>query len=131
MLRKFAILASCLLLAACGPKGEKGTWQAYVDRGDKPSLGLELTRDGHGLTGAVLILDANKPGDFAGGQRYPIEVQREQPDNVFFVVFFAPHQPDRVILKLKEPIAGPHFHATMQSADGRGDPIDFDFQRVK
>jgi len=130
MLRPFAIIVCCLLLTACH-KVEKGTWQAYVDRGDKPSLGMELTRGGHGLEGAVYILDANKPGDFAAGQRFPIQVQRDQPDNVFFVVFFAPHEPDRVILKLNEPISGPEFHAVMQSADGRGDPITFDFKRVK
>ncbi len=130
MFRKFIIITGCLFLAACH-KEEKGDWQAYVDRGDKPPLGMELIRDSHGLSGAVYILDPNKPGDFNAGQHYPIQVQRERPQDVFFIVFFAPHQPDRVILTLKEPIAGPEFHAVMQSADGRGDPVDFDFKRVR
>ena len=130
MFRPFALIVCCLLLTACH-KAEKGVWQAYVERGEKPGLGMELTRGSHGLEGVVCIMDANKPGDFAAAQRYPIQIQREQPDNVFFVVFFAPHQPDRVILKLNEPIAGTEFHGVMQSADGRGDPITFDFKRVK
>ena len=129
MFRKLIIIACCLLFTACH-KQERGLWRAYVDRGDKPPLGMELTRDSHGLGGAVYLMDPNKPGDFAAGQRFPIAVQRERPEDIFFVVFFAPHQPDRVILKLTGPIAGPEFHAVMQSADGRGDPIDFDFQRV-
>jgi hypothetical protein len=131
MFRQITILLSCLLLAACGAKGEKGLWRASVERGDKPGLGMELSREPKGLVGAIYIMNPDKPGDFSVAQRYPIEVQRERPQDVFFVVFFAPHQPDRVLLKLNGPIAGPHFHAVMQSADGRGDPIDFDFERVK
>jgi hypothetical protein len=129
MFRHFAIIACCLLLIGCH-KEEKGVWQAYVARGDNPGLGMELDSDGHHLAGAVYIMDANKPGDFAAGQKYPIQIQSELPNRVVFVVFFAPHQPDIVALKLNGPVAGPSFHGVMQSADGRGDPINFDFQRV-
>lgn len=123
------LLSSCLLLAACGPSIH-GTWHASHPRGDDPAIAIELVRDGKKFSGTMFLLDANTPGDFSSGTRYPMTIKSADDHEIRYSVEFLAHEPDHLILRLSQPTDGASFHAVMVMEDGRGEPMEFDFARV-
>jgi hypothetical protein len=129
-MRRLCLLLACsLLLAACA-RGPKGSWRAVHTRGDDPALAMEITRDGRKYTGAMFLLNADTPNDFSHGRRYPMTIQSADEHEIHYSVEFLPHEPDELILHLNKPVEGPAFTAVMSSVDGRGEPMDFSFERV-
>lgn len=129
MRRLFLLLVFTMTLAACGPK-IKGTWRASHPNADSPALAIELVRNGKKYNGAMFLLDPNRPTDFTTGKSYPMTVQSADDHEIHYTVEFLPHEPDELVLKLSKPVDGVSFHAVMETVDGRGSPVEFDFERV-
>lgn len=122
-------MMGCLLLTACA-RGPKGTWRASHPRGDDPAIGIELKRDGSKYSGTMFLLNPNAPQDFSYGPQFTMTIHSVDAQEIRYSVEFLPHEPDELVLRLNKPVDGPSFHAVMSSVDGRGEPLDFNFERV-
>ncbi|HVU38207.1 MAG TPA: hypothetical protein VHC95_07730 [Opitutales bacterium] len=129
-MRRLILLIICgLALAGCW-RGPSGTWRASHPRGDDPALAMELTRDGSKFSGTMHLLNPNAPTDFSYGPVFPMKIESANNQEIHYSVEFLPHQPDELVLRFDQPPEGVKFHAVMTLANGAGDPIDFDFERV-
>lgn len=106
-------------------------WQAYVDHGDKPGLGLKLQYDSDGDLWSVLvyILPPEPSGDFAHGRKIPIQDAVNLPDGLAFTLVLPPNPPKRMRLLFPQSLA-PKFHASLGEAEG-GQMEDLEFVEVK
>ncbi len=129
---KLCIAVACICLASCSQGGSTAeTWRASEDNGDKPGIGIELVKSGTSVSGAVFILDPNKPHDFAAGRRCPIQVQRQEPQDLYFTVQFLPERTDKLHLHFASPLQGEQIIAILQEQDGTGSPVNYEFHRLK
>jgi len=78
----------------------------------------------------MFLLDPNQPQNFSSGKRFPMVIKSADDHEILYSVAFLEHEPDKLVLRLNKPMDGPSFHAVMVMVDGRGSPIDFDFERV-
>jgi hypothetical protein len=133
MISKLYIFALALLLAGCSSVQHTatGTWRASEDNGDKPGIGIELTRHTETITGRMFLLDPNRPNDFAAGSPRPMRIQHFTDTEIRFAVDWHPDVHDEMILRLSSPLQGYRVHGVLESADHSGTPIDFDFVQTK
>lgn len=127
---KLAIVALCLLAASCA-QIRTDTWRASVDNGDKPGIGIELTRRGEALTGRMFLLDPNRPKNFSAGSARPMEIHRFTDKEVRFTVEWKPEIHDEMILRLSSPLQGERVHGVLESADRSDTPRDYEFVRTR
>lgn len=128
---KLFITLACVCLASCAPSGSTPeTWRASEDHGDKPGIGIELVKLGADVSGAVFILDPNKPHDFTAGRRCPMQFQRQEPQDLYFTVKILPKRIDKMHLHLAAPLAGEQIKAILQMEDGSGSPVNYEFRRI-
>ncbi len=129
-MRHLSLFFACaLLLTGCKP-AIKGTWRAVHTRGDDPALAMEITREGNHYSGAMFLINADTPNDFAHGRQFPMTIKSVDEHGIHYSVEFLSHEPDELLLALTKPVEGPAFHGVMSTVDGRGEPIDFNFERV-
>jgi hypothetical protein len=131
---KFAIFSLCLfLIFSCASLNTKssGTWRASVANGDKPGIGIELSLAGSEVSGFMYLLDPNKPHDFKAGSRRPMDIHQAKEREIWFAVNWFPDLHDEMVLRLTAPLSGNSVHAILQSADGKDDPRDYEFIRIK
>lgn len=128
---KLFIALTCVFLASCAPSGlTPETWRASEDNGCKPGIGMELVKRDAGVSGAVFILDPNKPHDFTAGRRCPMQFQRQEPQDLYFTVEILPERTDKMHLHLASPLAGELIKAILQMEDGSGSPVNYEFRRT-
>jgi hypothetical protein len=122
-----------LTLAGCSSvePGTSGTWCASEDNGDKPGIGIELTRTPHGVRGFMYLLDPNKPHDFGAGSRRRMEIHESTEREIRFAVQFLPTQRDEMVLRLVTPLTGGSVRGELQSADGQETPKVYEFVRTR
>jgi len=110
-------------------------WQAYVDHGDKPSMGLKLeySSDGDLWSVRVYLLPPEPAGDFAHGQKIPIENEVNLREGLAFTLVLPPNAPKRMRLRFPSSLA-PKFHASLAEAEPPaegGQTEDLEFVEVK
>ena len=130
---KLTILALCLLTAGCSSLSSTGTgtWRASVSHGDKPGIGIELTRRTDGLTGYMFLMHPDRPHDFAAGSRRPMQIIRTTDTEIRFRVDMLPDVHDEMILRLSSPLQGRRVHGVLESVDHSGTPRDYEFVRKR
>ena len=130
---KLVIFALCLLTAGCSsvPSTTTGTWRASVDNGDKPGIGIELTRHAETITGRMFLLDPNRPKDFAAGSARPMRIQYFTDTEIRFAVDWRSDVHDEMILWLSSPLQGQTVHGVLESVDRAGTPRDYEFVRTR
>ncbi len=125
-------LVCCLALASCSPKEPKDvTWHASIDNGCKSGIGIELIQTDSSLSGAVFILDPDKPHDFASGRRCDMEIRRSEAQDICFTVHFLPQRSEDLHLHLKSPLMGDRVQAVLRDTTGSDAPTEFEFHRVQ
>ena len=125
-----AILALCLLAAGC-TQVRTDTWRASVDNGDKPGIGIELTRRAETLTGRMFVLDPNHPKDFSAGSARPMKIHRFTATEIRFAVDWKPDVHDEMLLRLSSPLQDERVHGVLESVDRSGTPRDYEFVRTR
>lgn len=129
-MRRLCFLFTCaLLLTACKP-AIQGTWRAAHPRGDELGLGMDLVREGNKYTGAMYLLEPSAPNDFAHARKFPMTITSVEGNEIHYSVEFLPHEPDQLVLTLSKPVEGPSFRGVMATVNGRGEPVEFNFERV-
>jgi hypothetical protein len=131
---KLAVFSLCLIFAfgwASLNSKSGGTWRASVGNGDKPGIGIELSRTGNEIRGFIYLLDPNKAHDFTAGSRFPMEIHQTKEREIWFAVNWFPDRHEELVLRLNTPLSSNSVHAVLQSADGKDDPRDFEFIRIK
>lgn len=127
---QIAILTLLLLATSCA-QIRTDTWRASVDNGDKPGIGIELTRRAESLDGRMFLLDPNRPRDFTSGSARPMKIHHFNDNEVRFTVTWKPGVQDGMILRLSSPLQGDKVHAVLESADGSDTPRDYEFVRAR
>lgn len=102
-----------------------------MDNGDKPGIGIELTRAGDSITGTMYILDPNKPGDFSAGSRHSMKMQKASERELHFSVEWKADVRDDMVLLLNAPLKEKELIGTLQDANKIGTPREYKFVRVK
>src|SRR5690349_14978624 len=130
---KLTIFALCLLTAGCSSihSTTTATWRASVDNGDKPGVGIELTRRTETLAGRMFLLQPDRPHDFASGSPRTMQIHRATDTEIRFGVNWLGDIPDEMILRLSSPLQGQRVHGVLESADGSGAPREYEFVRTK
>ena len=130
---KLTIFALFLLTAGCTSvrSTTTGTWRASVDNGDKPGIGIELTRRAETLTGRMFLLHPDRPQDFAAGSPRPMQIHRATDTEIRFAVDWLPDVHDEMILRLTSPLQGERVHGVLESADRSDTPRDYEFVRTR
>lgn len=99
-----------------------------MTNGDKPGIGIELSRTPHRVSGFMFILEPSKPHDFDAGLRLRMEIHSSTKQEIRFAVR---GMPDEMVLRLFSPLAGSSFHGELQSADGKDSPTEYEFMRIR
>jgi len=130
MFSKLTIFALALIFAGCSSvvPVTSGTWRASVANGDKPGVGIEISRAQPQVSGFMFILDPNKPHDFDAGRRLRMQIHISTEQQIRFAV---QGMPDEMVLRFLTPLAGSSFRGELQSADGKDSPTDFEFRRIR
>jgi len=130
---KLTIFALCLLTTGCssGLFKTTETWRASVDNGDKPGIGIELTRRKEELIGRMFLLEPDRPQDFAAGSSRPMQIHRATDTEIHFALDWQPNVRDEMILRLSSPLQGKRVHGVLDSVDRLGTPRDYEFVRTK
>jgi hypothetical protein len=102
-----------------------------VDNGDKPGIGIELTRHAESLTGRMFLLDPSRPKDFAAGSARPMLIRRYTDTEIRFRVDWRPDVHDEMVLRLSSPLQGHRVHGVLASADHSDTPRDYEFVRTR
>ena len=102
-----------------------------MDNGDKPGIGIELTRHAETLTGRMFLLDPNRPKDFAAGSARPMQIHRFTDTEIRFAVDWKPDVRDEMVLRFSSPLQGETIHGVLESVDRSGTPRDYEFVRTK
>lgn len=121
------------IFTKCGPDTNKtsSTWRASVDNGDKPGIGIELTRDKATLTGRMFLLDPERPKDFTAGSERPMQIHRFNDTEIYFAVDWEEDIHNEMILRLSSPLQLQNIRGVLQSTDKSGTPREYEFIRVK
>jgi hypothetical protein len=130
---KFIAVGVCLALIGCSSlsTASRGTWRASDANGDKPGIGIELTRTSHGVSGFMYLLDPNKPGGFGAGSRRRMVIHEATEQELRFSVQWSPSQTDEMVLRLATPLRGSSVRGKLQSADGRDTATVYEFARTR
>lgn len=107
------------------------TWRASVGNGDKPGIGIELTRRKGELIGRMFLLEPDRPQDFAAGSSRRMQIYRATDTEIHFAVDWQPNVRDVMILRLSSPLQGKRVHGVLDSIDGLDTPRHYDFVRTK
>ena len=121
-----------LVTAGCSLGSRKATmWRASVDNGDKPGMGIELTRQAGALSGRMLLLDPNRPRDFGAGRSFPMQIRQSTETEIRFAVDWSPTSHKELILKLNSPLGSSGVRGTLSDADGTGRSEEYEFTQTK
>lgn len=133
MLLKLITVAICLALIGCvsPDSGSNGTWRASVDNGDRPGIGIELTKHADTVSGRVFLLDPNRPHDFAAGAPRQMQIHNTTDSEIRFAVDWLPSVHDEMILRLNSPLKAKLVRGVLASADGSDTPREYEFIRTK
>ena len=124
MIKNLIVAVFAVLLVSCSSGVIKPeTWHASTDNGDKVGVGIELIRSSAGLSGAIYILDPSKPHDFTAGRRCPMQIQRSEPQDLYFRVETLPGKLYDMHLHFATFLQGEKIQSTLQRADG-SDSLD-------
>lgn len=108
-----------------------GTWRASVDNGDKPGIGIELSRRTETITGRMFLLEPDRPRDFAAGSPRLMQIHRTTETEIRFAVDWLPDVHDEMVLRLSSPLQGKRVHGVLESVDRSGAPRDYEFIRTR
>ena len=131
---KLTVFGLCLLLVVgCSPvsPSSSGTWRASVDNGDKPGIGIDLTRAANGISGFIFLLNPNKPHNFAAGSRRLMEIHRSTETEIYFAVQWLPTQREEMVLRLAAPLTEDSVRGELQSVGGKDTPRIYNFTRAR
>jgi hypothetical protein len=102
-----------------------------VDNGDKPGIGIELTRHAETRSGRMFLLDPNRPKDFAAGSARPMLIHRFTETEIRFAVEWRSDVHEEMILRLRSPLQGQKVQGVLESVDRSGTPRDYEFVRTR
>jgi len=121
-----------LVTAGCSSASrEAAMWRASVDNGDKPGIGIELTRHAGALSGRMLLLDPNRPHDFGAGRPFPMQIRQSTETEIRFAVAWPPTLHEELILKLNSPLGSSGVRGTLSDADGTGRSEEYEFTQTR
>jgi hypothetical protein len=130
-LARLAVAVLCLYLTSCSSDkiAATGTWRASVDHGDKPGIGIELTRGASTVTSRMFLLEPNRPHDFSAGSPRLMRILEASEKVIRFDVEWKPGVRSEMVLKLSEPLQGRRVRGTLEETNGSGAPEEFLFLR--
>jgi len=102
-----------------------------VDNGDKPGMGIEITRHAETITGRMFLLDPNRPKDFAAGSARPMRIQHFTDTEIRFAVDWRSDVHDEMILRLSSPLQHERVRGVLESVDRSGTPRNYEFVRTR
>ena len=130
----YGIVLGILILSGCGKdkglKNDVQVWRASNDNGDKPGIGIELTRVGDRMFGRFFILDPGKPHDFEAGLAYAIHVKEQKNDKLICEVSLEAGHTDSFTLQLPKSFPKDQFVGVFQRSERKA-PIEYKFTRIK
>ena len=120
-------------LAGCSSVGfgTTGTWRASVDNGDKPGIGIELTRNRGSITGRMFLLSPDRPHDFAAGSPHTMQIRYASETEIRFAVDWLPDFHEELILRLSAPLQGRRVRGTLESDEQTDAATEYMFVRIR
>ena len=123
----------CLFAFGCVQhplKPGQTVWLASIDNGDKPGVGVKLTETGGSQFNAtVFLLDPNQPHDFKAGRAVRTKVLSSNSSELSLLVHYKKDQNEKLTIKFQGILNGNHVGAILTDDDGKGRPIELDFNR--
>ena len=124
---------SIATLTCCSKQSrqDRVTWQASIDNGDKPGCGIVLVEQAGQFSASFLVLDPDRPHEFACGRSLPTETTRIDENTLRIMVRLNATETDEMLAHLPSRFDGEKVTVTIQDAKNKDRSAEWVFVRQR